>query len=124
LSSPTGYLTLSRDAAAGAQPVGSGTVDGVHVDYFEVVLSPEQMASVPGTSAEQAKTIANALHALAREGYTGTTSRIGIGDDGLIRSLRSTAHFRDGSTVTLASTFSQFGCVHVAAPGHTVCTLP
>jgi hypothetical protein len=123
LSSPTGYLAVSRDAAAGAQPVGSGTVDGVHVDYFEVTLTPAQMAAVPGTSREQAKTIANALHVLAAEGYTGTTMRIAIGDDGLIHALRSTANFEDGAKVTLATTFSQFGCVRQATPAHAACVL-
>jgi hypothetical protein len=111
LSSPTGYLDLTQEQAAGAQPAGNAN----GLAYFEVTLSPEQMATVSGTSPEEAKTITAALSALAGMGYTGTTMRIGVGGDGLIHSVVSTTNFTDGGAVTLTATFSNFGSANSAS---------
>jgi hypothetical protein len=121
LASPTGYLDLTEQQAAGATPVGTHTVDGVKVSLYEVTLAPDHMANPAGASPEELRTIQDALKRLAGEGYTGTTVRIGIGDDGLIHSVTSIANFKDGGKVTLTATFSNFG---KAAPDSTTTTEP
>jgi hypothetical protein len=121
LASPTGYLTLTDDAARNAKPVGHSTVGGVNptaVALYESTLTPAEMAEVPGTSKEESRAIHAALDALSPEGYTGTTMRIGVGFDGLVHSVTSTANFTDGGTVTLAATFSNFGCEAAASMRH------
>ncbi|MGQ0823600.1 MAG: hypothetical protein ACT4OX_00980 [Actinomycetota bacterium] len=110
LASPTGYLTLTRDQAGGARALGTSEVSGMAITEYEVDLSPEQMRSVPGTSTEQAQTINAAIDSLLAQGYTGTTMRIGIGEDGYIHSATSTAKFEDGGSVRLTASFSKFGC--------------
>jgi len=121
LASPTGYLTLTDDASRNAKPVGHSKVGGVNptaVALYESTLTPAEMADVPGTSKEESRAIHAALDALSPEGYTGTTMRIGVGFDGLVHSVTSTANFTDGGTVTLAATFSNFGCEAAASMRH------
>jgi hypothetical protein len=109
LSSPTGYLDLTEQEAAGSTAVGTDTVDGVKVSLYKVTLTPDQTANPPGASPEELKTIADAHKQLAAEGYTNTTMTIGIGDDGLIHEITSITNFEDGGKVTLTGKFSNFG---------------
>lgn len=125
LASPTGYLELDEAAISSADQVGMGTVDGVPVTVYQVTLDPDQEATVPGTNAVQASTIANALATLKQQGYTATTIKVSIDAAGYIRETDSVASFSDGATQTSMTTFSNFGCAGtVLMPGQTGSSTP
>ncbi len=113
IASPNGYLNLSKEAVSGVSPAGTGTVDGVPVTYFDVDVKPAQLLDVPGLTGEQMKTIREALAVLDAAGYRGTTTKVGVGADGLIRETTSVATFADGSRQTSHTTFSEFGCAGI-----------
>jgi hypothetical protein len=100
------------------KPAGLGTVDGVPVTYFEVVVRPQQLLDDPGLTSEQTKTIRVALAVLDEAGYRDTTTKIGVDANGMIREATSVATFDDGSKQTNRTTFSDFGCAGVVSlPG-------
>jgi hypothetical protein len=118
LASPNGYLNLSKEAVTRAAPAGTGTVGGIAVTYFDVDVRPDQLLGVAGLTGEQTKTIREALATLADAGYQGTTTRVAIDADGLIRETSSVARFEDGSKQTSRTTFSDFGCAGIVSlPG-------
>jgi hypothetical protein len=98
LASPGGELNLQEEAVAKATPAGTGSVHDTRVTYFDVTIDMTKLADTPGLSDVQRQTIEDALPLLRRGGYTGTTERIGVDDDGYIREVTATNHFTDGST--------------------------
>ena len=111
LASPTGYLSLSADAVTGVTPAGDGTVDGVHLTYYDVVSDTSAMQRLVGLTAEQRKTITEALAVLERSGFQEATARIAVDDAGYIRESTSKATFSDGTVMLRHMTLSKFGCV-------------
>lgn len=111
LASPTGYLSLSADAVTGVTPAGDGTVDGVHVTYYDVVSDTNAMQSLVGLTSEQRKTIVDALAVLEQSGFQEATARIAVDDAGYIRESTSKATFSDGTVMQRHMTLSKFGCV-------------
>lgn len=125
LANPTGYLELDENAITAADPLGTGTVDGVPVTVYEVTLDPAQEATVSGTNTAESTAIQAALADLKEQGYTGTTVKISIDAAGYIRQTVSTANFADGSSQTGETTFSDFGCAGtVLMPGEQGATTP
>lgn len=118
MASPTGYLDLAQNEVTSADRVGTGTVDGQAVTIYAVPITPAAEASLPGTSAEEQAAISQSLKELAGQGYTGTTDLVSVGSSGYILESKAVAHFGDGATVTIATTFSGFGCAGtVLMPG-------
>jgi hypothetical protein len=125
LSSPSGYLELDQNAITGASEVGTGVVDGVAVTIYQVSLDPAQQANVPGTTAQEAIAIGDALALLQKQGYSGTTVKVSIDDAGYIRQTVSVASFTDGASQTNETTLSDFGCAGtVLMPGQQGATSP
>jgi hypothetical protein len=124
LASPTGYLNLARQAITDTSSRGTGvTSDGVTVHEYEVTLDAAQLVNRPGMSDEQIMASTDAYALLHGQGYTNTTIRIGIDDDGLIRESASVVHFADGGAINATVTFSDFGCAGtVAFPGQSATT--
>lgn len=118
MASPTGYLDLDPGSVSGAQQTGTSTVDGVDVTQYQVTLDPSQLAQAPGITSEEATTIGGALNVLGQQDLSGISVTLSIDASGYIRASSSVATFSDGGTVTLASTFSDFGCAGtVLMPG-------
>ena len=118
MASPSGYLDLESQSVTGAAQDGTGTVDGVQVTYYRVAVDPSKLVDAPGMSADEISTVNAAVGVLHQEGYTGTEARVALDAAGYIRQVTSVASFADGGTVTLASTFSNFGCAGtVTMPG-------
>ena len=116
LASPGGALNLEQEAVADATPAGTGSVDGVNVTYYDVTIDMTKLADTPDLNDVQRQTIQAALPLLHRGGYTGTTERIAVDDDGYIREVRATNHFEDGSTGTRHTVLSNFGCAAKVYP--------
>jgi len=116
LAVPGGHLNLQEEAVATATPAGEGNVEGTHVTYYDVTIDMARLADVPGLSAVQHATVDYALPLLRQGGYTGTTERIGVGDDGYIREVTLTNHFTDGSTSGGHHVLSNFGCAPKLIP--------
>jgi hypothetical protein len=118
MASPTGYLDLDQGAVTGAASAGTGTVDGTAVTEYEVSLDPSQLADAPGTTTNEATAIQDALSQMQSEGYTGTQVTLSVDASGFIRQSVSVATFTGFGTVTLTTTFSDFGCAGtVLMPG-------
>jgi hypothetical protein len=118
MASPSGYLDLESQSVTGAAQDGTGTIDGVAVTYYRVAVDPAKLVDVPGMSADEIATVNAAVGVLRQQGYTGTQARVALDAAGYIRQVTSVASFADGGTVTLASTFSKFGCAGtVTMPG-------
>ncbi len=125
LASPTGYLDLVQPAIGAASQTGTGTVDGVPVTIYQVTNDLSQLATAAGTSSAEAQAITDALTVLKGQGYVANTAVVSIDSAGFIRQVKSTDTFADGSTVTLMSTFSNFGCAGtVLMPGQTGSGVP
>jgi glucose/arabinose dehydrogenase len=75
-----------------------------------------RLAETPGLTDVQRDTIAYVLPLLRQGGYSGTTERIGVSDDGYIREITLTNHFTDGSTGTQHHVLSNFGCAPKVNP--------
>lgn len=120
LASPSGYLDLYQSEVTTAADLGPSTVDGVPVTVYEVQITPAEEGQVVGASPEEQTTITQALALLQSQGYTGSTVKISIDDEGYIRQSDTTANFSDGGSVNLTATFSNFGCAGtVLFPGQT-----
>jgi hypothetical protein len=118
MASPNGYLTITKNAIENATPAGTGTVDGVAVTKYRVELDASRSASAPGVTPDESSAIQAAMILLEREGYTGTTEDVSVDGIGLIREIRSVAHFDDGGSVTRDLVYSQFGCAGVVVLPH------
>jgi hypothetical protein len=127
LATPGGQLNLQEEAVAAATPSGEGEVRGTHVTYYDVTIDMTRLADVPNLTTVQRATIDYALPLLRQGGYSGTTERIAVDDDGYVREITLTNHFTDGSTGTQHHVLSNFGCApKLTAPdqGGTVTTVP
>ena len=113
MASPNGYLTITKDAIGNATSAGTGTVDGVAVTKYRVELDASRFASPPGITPDESSAIQAVMTLLDHEGYTGTTEDMSVDGVGLIREIRSVAHFDDGGSVTRDLVYSQFGCAGV-----------
>jgi hypothetical protein len=116
LASPGGELNLQEEAVAKATSAGTGSVDGIQVTYFDVIIDMTKLADTPGLSDVQRATIEDMLPLLRQGGYAGTTERVGVDDDGYIREVTATNHFTDGSTGIRHHTLSNFGCAPKVSP--------
>ncbi len=116
MASPNGYLSLEQSSITGATAAGTGTVDGVAVTNYTVGIDLHQLLDTPGLTADETKTITDALGVLDHQGLTKTVATISVDDQGFIRQVVSVSSFKDGATVTSASTNSNFGCAG-QAPG-------
>jgi len=118
LASPTGYLNLDPAETSSANPVGTDTVSGVPVRVYEISQTPTEASQVPGLTAEEQQTVADAMQLLGKQGYTGSTVRVSVDAAGFIRRTQTTDHFADGTTITSEAEFSGFGCAGtVLMPG-------
>jgi hypothetical protein len=125
LSSPTGYLSITREAVSDASRIGTGEVDGVPVTVYRVTVDPTLLARVAGLSPEEKQTILAALDVLKAEGFAGNTTEVSIDGAGLVRHTKSVNMFSDGGSVSSEDTFSDFGCAGVVQlPGRPVTTTP
>ncbi len=125
MASPTGYLDLVQPAVGAASQTGTASVDGVPVTNYQVTNDLGQLAGAAGTSSAQAQAITDALGVLESQGYTANTAVVSIDGAGFIRQVKSTDTFRDGGSVTLSATFSDFGCAGtVLMPGQTGSGVP
>jgi hypothetical protein len=125
MASPSGYLDLESQSVTGAAQDGTGTVDGVSVTYYRVAVDPSKLVDAPGMTADEIATVDAAVGVLQQQGYTGTEARVALDATGYIRQVTSVASFADGGTVTLASTFSNFGCAGtVTMPGEPIAPPP
>jgi hypothetical protein len=125
MASPTGYLDLIQPAIDAASETGTSTVDGVPVTVYQVSNNLDQLADSAGTTSAESQTITAALALLKGQGFTANTAQVSIDGNGLIRQVKTVDTFADGGTVTLAATFSNFGCAGtVLMPGQTGSGVP
>ena len=110
IASRGGRLYLEEEAVASADPAGTGTVGDVPVTYYDVTIDITRLVDAPNLSDIQRQTIAAALPLLEQSGYTGTTERIGVDDQGYVREVDATTNFDDGSSTVGHSVLSNFGC--------------
>jgi sugar lactone lactonase YvrE len=116
LAVPGGQMNLHEEAVASATAAGTGEVRGTPVTYYDVTIDLTRLADTPGLTDVQRDTIAYVLPLLRQGGYSGTTERIGVSDDGYIREITLTNHFTDGSTGTQHHVLSNFGCAPKVNP--------
>ena len=118
LASPSGYLSITREAITRATEIGTGTVDGRPVTNYRVTVDPSLLAKVPGLSSEESATINAALAVMQREGFTGNTTDVSVDANGYVVYTRGVNNYADGGRVVSEDTFSAFGCAGaVQIPG-------
>ncbi len=122
LASPTGRLNLDPNMMTNAQPVGTGSVDGVTVTNYRVSIDLSSELHQPALSEEQRTTISQALAILNRQGYSGTTEIVSIDGLGFIRETKTVATFADGGSVSSDNMISEIGCAGTVTPGDPVPT--
>ena len=122
LASPTGRLNLDPSMMTNAQPVGTGSVDGVTVTNYRVSIDLSSELDQPALSEEQRTTISQALAILSRQGYSGTTEIVSIDGLGFIRETKTVATFADGGSVSSDNMISEIGCAGTVTPGDPVPT--
>jgi hypothetical protein len=123
LASPTGYLSITKEAIVGAATIGTGTVNGRPVTNYRVAVDPSLLANVAGLSAEELTTIKAALVVLQAQGFTGNSTDVSVDANGFVVRTVSTNSFADGGTVVSEDIFSDFGCAGaVQLPGRPVGT--
>jgi hypothetical protein len=122
LASPTGRLNLDPNMMTNAQPVGTGSVDGVTVTNYRVSIDLSSEPDQPALSEEQRTTISQALAILNRQGYSGTTEIVSIDGLGFIRETKTVATFADGGSVSSDNMISEIGCAGTVTPGDPVPT--
>jgi hypothetical protein len=125
LASGTGYLDLEASEIQGAQPAGSGVVEGVPVTIYKLSMTGLQDPDLSGLTTEQVKTIRAADAVLQATGFSGKTTWVSVDADGYIRETRTTYTLSDGSTVDQDTILSNFGCAGtVLMPGESGSTAP
>ena len=125
LANGTGYLDLEASEIQGAQPAGTGMVDGVPVTLYKLSMTGLQDPDLNGLTAEQVKTIRAADAVLQATGFSGKTTWVSVDAGGYIREARTTYTLSDGSTVDQDTVLSNFGCAGtVLMPGQTGPTAP
>jgi hypothetical protein len=125
LASGTGYLDLETQEIQGAQPAGTGIVDGVPVTIYKVAVTGLQDPDMAGLTAEQIATIQAADSVIEQGGLAGETVWISVDGQGYIREQRTLYTLADGSIVTQDTVLSNFGCAGtVTMPGQTDSSTP
>ena len=118
LASGTGYLDLEAREIQGAQPAGTGTVDGVPVTIYKLSESGLQDPGIGGLTSEQVSTIRAADAIIQNSGFGGKTTWVSVDSEGYIREQKTEYTLPDGSTVTGDTILSNFGCAGtVLMPG-------
>lgn len=118
LASGTGYLDLEAREIQGAQPAGSGSVDGVPVTIYRLSESGLQDPDTDGLTSEQVSTITAADAILKNNGFAGKTTWVSVDSEGYIREQKTQYTLPNGSTVTGDTILSNFGCAGtVLMPG-------
>lgn len=118
LASGTGYLDLEAQEIQGAQPAGSGNVDGVPVSIYKLSESGLQDPDTSGLTPEQVSTIRAADTILKESGFGGKTTWISVDSNGYIREQKTQYSLPNGSVVTGDTVLSNFGCAGtVLMPG-------
>ena len=79
---------------------------------YPVAVDISQLSTVPGLTADQVKTVEDAIGVLDRQGYTKTADTLSITATGRVLQSTTVTTFADGGTVTQQTTFSNLG-----APG-------
>ena len=100
LASGTGYLDLEAQEIQGAQPAGTGSVDGVPVTIYKLSQSGLQDPDVSGLTAEQVQTIQAADAIIKSSGFAGKTTWVSVDGEGYIREQKTEYTLPDGSMVT------------------------
>lgn len=113
LASPTGYLDLAEESITAASWVGAGTVDGVAVQEYQVVVDAAKVTERPGLTPEELKAASASLVLLHDNGYQGTTVELAIDSQGYVRHTLTVVRFADGGAVTADAHLSAFGCSSV-----------
>jgi hypothetical protein len=118
LGSPLGYLELDRRNVTDGSYIGTGTVGGVPVRLYSITLDIMDYSTIPGSTAEQTKTITDSLAVAREQHYTSSTIVLAIDGNGFVRQSQGTDHYADGGTATVDATFSGYGCAgRIVMPG-------
>lgn len=118
LASGTGYLDLEAQEIQGAQPAGTGSVDGVPVTIYELQQSGLEDPTISGLTPQQAQTIRAADAIIESSGFAGKTTWVSVDSEGYIREQKTSYTLPNGSTVTEDTVLSNFGCAGtVLMPG-------
>ena len=125
LASGTGYLDLEAHEIQGAQPAGTGSVDGVPVTIYELSESGLQDPDIGGLTSEQVSTIRAADAILESSGFAGKTTWVSVDSEGYIREQKTEYTLPDGSRVSEDTILSNFGCAGtVLMPGQAGTSTP
>ena len=125
LASGTGYLDLEAQEIQGAQPAGTGSVDGVPVTIYKLSESGLQDPDTSGLTPEQISTIRAADAIIENSGFAGKTTWVSVDSEGYIREQKTEYTLPDGSTVSGDTILSNFGCAGtVLMPGQVGTTAP
>jgi sugar lactone lactonase YvrE len=118
LASGTGYLDLEAQEIQGAQPAGTGSVDGVPVTIYKLTETGLQDPDTSGLTAQQIATISAADAIIKQSGFAGKTTWISVDSNGYIREQKTEYTLPNGSTVSGDTILSNFGCAGtVLMPG-------
>ena len=118
LASGTGYLDLEAQEIQGAQPAGTGSVDGVPVTIYELHESGLEDPTSAVSRRNRRKTIRAADAIIESSGFAGKTTWVSVDSEGYIREQKTSYTLPNGSTVTEDTVLSNFGCAGtVLMPG-------
>jgi sugar lactone lactonase YvrE len=118
LASGTGYLDLEAQEIQGAQPAGTGSVDGVPVTIYKLSETGLQDPDTSGLTSQQIATISAADAIIKQSGFAGKTTWVSVDSGGYIREQKTEYTLPDGSTETGDTILSNFGCAGtVVMPG-------
>jgi hypothetical protein len=125
LASGTGYLDIEAQEIQGAQPAGTGSVDGVPVTIYKLSESGLLDPDIGGLTPQQSATIRAADAIIASSGFAGKTTWLSVDSEGYIREQKTEYTLPDGSVVTGDTILSNFGCAGtVVMPGQAGATAP
>jgi sugar lactone lactonase YvrE len=118
LASGTGYLDLEAQEIQGAQPAGTGSVDGVPVTIYKLSETGLQDPDTSGLTPQQVATISAADAIIEQSGFAGKTTWVSVDSKGYIREQKTEYTLPNGSTVSGDTILSNFGCAGtVLMPG-------
>ena len=118
LAGGDGYLELDAQEIQGAQPAGTGSVDGVSVTIYKLSETGLQAPDINGLTPEQVETIRAADAIIEQSGFAGKTTWVSVDSNGYIREQKTLYTLPDGSTVSGDTILSNFGCAGtVRMPG-------
>jgi sugar lactone lactonase YvrE len=118
LAGGTGYLDLEAQEIQGAQPAGTGSVDGVPVTIYKLAETGLQDPDTSGLTSQQIATIRAADAVIEQSGFAGKTTWVSVDSEGYIREQKTEYTLPDGSTVSGDTILSNFGCAGtVLMPG-------